>query len=333
LDPIGVGVIGLGFVASGAHLPSLKAIPNAKIVALSDIDEARLKKMAKKFSVSDMYTDYKELLKKPAVEAVIVSIPTPFHHKVVIDAAEAGKHILCEMPLAPTLEEADQMIAAADKAGVKLMPSLNFRFTPNYVKAKELIESGGIGKPEAVLYKEFIPAEDLARQWPPGSWVWDLEKSGGPLYTLAVWSIDLLRWLLKSEITKVDSAVSTVKLDHLGGTLGYTAVAALTFTSGAISSLQFSGSVIPALGTSSMEIIGSNTNVIATTGNNSVALYEKEPDRTEWLYREPGHRAWGHMQMDEHFVQCISENRSPTIKPEDGRIAVEVAQKIAKIVK
>jgi predicted dehydrogenase len=91
-------------------------------------------------------------------------------------AIDKGKHVLCEMPLAPRVSEAKRFGEEAEKAGVTLMPVLNFRFTPNYVKAKQLIDAGKIGRPLAVSFREFIAAKDLAMQWSANSWVWNIEK-------------------------------------------------------------------------------------------------------------------------------------------------------------
>jgi predicted dehydrogenase len=109
LRTVGVGIIGLGFVGSGAHLPALAKIKNAKIVALSDVVESVLEKQAAKYGVPAIYRDYNELLKNSEVEAVIIATPTPFHTTIALAALKAGKHVICEMPLAPTLEEVDMV--------------------------------------------------------------------------------------------------------------------------------------------------------------------------------------------------------------------------------
>jgi predicted dehydrogenase len=120
-----------------------------------------------------------ELVKNPEVDAVVVANPTPFHYKTAKAAIENGKHVMCEMPVAATVEEIKDLGRLAEKAGVLFMPDLNFRFTPNYVKAKELVGSGAIGDPVAASFREFIPAKDQAAQWPAGSWAWDKKVSGG----------------------------------------------------------------------------------------------------------------------------------------------------------
>ena len=328
-DQVGVGVVGLGFVGAGAHLPAFRKLKNANLVAITDVNEKALHKKAKKHGVASTYTDHRKMLEDPAVDAVVVATPTQHHAPVAIDALQAGKHVLCEMPFAPDLATVDKMIATAEKAGVYLMPSLNFRFTPNYVKAKELIDSGEIGKPTAIMYREWIPAADLARQWPPGAWVWNLKETGGPLFTLAVWSIDLMRWLLDADFEDIDANVEHFPIEKLGGTLGYTGFVNYKFPGGVIGSLQTSGSVASMCSTSILEIIGDNTHQIKATWNNEIILFAEDPGRSAWHYHEGGgHRVWGHMQMDEHFADCILAGRQPSISPADGRRAVEVSLKI-----
>jgi predicted dehydrogenase len=329
---IGVGVVGCGFVGLGAHVPAVAAIEGARIAAVADGDAKRRGKAVQKYRPGAAYEDYADLVKDPAVDAVVVAVPTPLHALVALAAIEAGKHVLCEMPLAPSLEEVEAMAAAARRAGVCLMPGLNFRFTPNYVRAREMVRRGQLGEVAAVMYREFIPARDLAKQWPAGAWVWNVEESGGPLFTLAVWSIDLLRWLLGSDVARVEAAAKYTPLPECGGTLGYDACAALKFQSGVVGSLQYSGTVAGPASTSCLEVVGSSTHLLQATGNDALRLIGEEPARTEWNLKEPGPRAWGHQQQDEYFVRYLREGRTPEITAEDGRKAMEIALRIARSV-
>lgn len=334
MDRIGVGVIGCGFVGSGAHMPAVAAIDGAYLAALADPDPKRLAKVARKHQPQSAYGDYVDLLKDPNVAAVIVAVPTPLHATVSLAALAAGKHVLCEMPLAVSLEEADAMIEAARHAGVCLMPGLTYRFTPNYCRARDVIRRGTLGKITAVHYREFIPARDLARQWPPGAWVWQVDQSGGPLYTLAVWSIDLCRWLLESEVTRVEAAARYTPLPGEGGCiiapcLGYDASATLQFRNGTLASLQYSGSVAASAAGSWLDVVGSSTALLQASGNDTLRLLADDPARTEWILKEPGARSWGHQQQDEHFIRCLRAGTSPDVTPEDGRKAMEIARRIA----
>lgn len=329
MKSIGVGVVGCGFVGRGAHVPAFSAMEGARLAAVADPDSKRREKAAAKFKVEASYDDFHRLVQDPKVDAVVVAVPTPLHTEVALAAIEAGKHVLCEMPLAASLAEADRLIEAADNKKVILMPGLTFRFTPNYVKAKEMIQNGSIGKPSSILYREYIPAKDLAGQWPAGSWVWQVEKSGGPLYTLAVWSIDLVGWLVDSEVTEVHAAAKYTVLDQFGGTLGYDASATFTLANGVVGCLQYSGSVTPAGAGSALEIVGSSTSMLRASDNDTVTLLGDDPAKTEWKVGQPGAAMWGHLQQDQHFVECIREGRKPQIAPRDGRRAMEIARQIA----
>ncbi len=327
---IGVGVVGCGFVGRGAHVPAFASMEHAQLVAVADADQARLAKVRKKYDVPAAYADYQQLVDDPNVQAVVVSLPTALHAPASLAAIAAGKHVLCEMPLASSLADADRLIEAADKARVTLMPSLTFHFTPNYVRAKELIDKGRLGNLTTLMYREFIPAKDLAQQWPVGCWVWDIDKSGGPLYTLAVWSIDLLRWLAGSDIVEVHPTTKYTKLAKYGGTLGYDAAAALRFANGMVGSLQYSGSVTHAASASRLEVIGDSTYMVDASHNDKVTLFGEDPFKSEWDVKQTGARMWGHYQQDEYFVRCLREGTAPSITPLDGRKAMEIADKIAR---
>jgi predicted dehydrogenase len=330
MDKIGVGVVGCGFVGRGAHVPALKTIECAHLAAIADPDEKRRTKAATKYDVPGAYEDYQQLIDDPDVQAVIVSVPTHLHAEVSLAAIKAGKHVLCEMPLAANLEEADEVIAAANEAGVYLMPSLTFRFTPNYVKAKQMIQDGVLGAPTAMLYRELIPAKDLAKQWPPGCWVWDVEETGGPLFTLSVWSLDLMRWLNDAEIVEVHPVTKYTPLEQFGGTLGYDSFCNLRLSNGVVACIEYSGSVASSVSSSLLEVIGDSTSVLRATDNDRVILVGEDPEKTEWNVKEPGPRMWGHEQQDEHFVRSILDGTAPCIAPEDGRKAMEVALQIGR---
>lgn len=329
MSDLGVGVVGCGFVGLGAHVPAVAAIAGARLAAVADGNPTRLAKVARKYPGVTAYADHAELLRDPAIGAVIVAVPTPLHVPVALAAIAAGKHVLCEMPLAARLADVDRLATAAAKAGVCLMPGLNFRFTPNLVRVKEQIRQGAIGAVTAVHYREFIPARDLAAQWPPGSWAWDLDESGGPLFTLSVWAIDLLRWLLDEEIVDFSAAARYVPLPQFDGTLGYDGAAALRFRSGAVGSLQYSGTAPPPAAGCTLEVLGTAARLLVARDHHSLSLVADEPARTEWSFGHPGAPQWGHREQDEHFLRAIAAGRSPDITVADGRRAIELALALA----
>ena len=325
---LGVGIVGLGFVGRGAHVPAIANIADAKLAAVADPDAKRRERVQNKYAVGAAYASHEELIADPDVDLVIVAVPTQLHAPVARAALDAGKHVLCEMPLAVNLEDADELIDGARRKGVVLMPSLTFRFAPPFTRVRRMIAEGAIGTPVCVRYREFIPAKDLASQWPPSAWMWNLEESGGPLFTLAVWSIDLVRWITDSEIDMITAVATYTPLEHLG-TVGYDATAAVRLQNGISGSLEYSGSVSPSAARCSLEIVGDTTNVLVTSDNDRVTLYGDDPCRTEWNVRQSGPRMWGHEQQDEHLIRCIRNGETPAISPEDGRRAMELARVVA----
>jgi myo-inositol 2-dehydrogenase/D-chiro-inositol 1-dehydrogenase len=330
---VGIAVVGVGFVGGQAHVPSFKKIEGSELVALGAFTEKRVKPLAERYGVK-YYLDYDKLLEDPKIQAVALAVPTPFHFDLAMKAIRRGKHVLCEMPLATTIEKAKELQTAAEKVKVILMPILQFRFAPIYVKTKEMIESGTIGKPIAFHFREFIPAVSIAEQWPMGSWAWNIEKSGGyPDFTLSVWSIDMFRWMFKSEIGNVEWMASYPKFEKYGGILGYNTMGLIKLSNGAVGSLHYSASVTPSASTSRLEVYGDNTNVIHAVSFNKLLLYGSEPQPQEWDLDVKGTRVWGHRQLDEHFIECILQNKKPQVTVEDAIKAQEVAQKITKNIK
>ena len=327
---VGVGVIGVGFVGGQAHAPAFRKIPNSRLVGLADIVEAKVKPLAEKYGVR-YFLDYMELVKNPEVDAVVVANPTPFHYKTAKAAIENGKHIMCEMPVAATVEEIKDLGKSAEKAGVLLMPDLNFRFTPNYVKAKEVIGSGAIGDPVAVSFREFIPAKDQAAQWPAGSWAWDKKLSGGlPDYTLSVWSLDLLRWLFNAEYAEVEWKTNYARLDQFGGTLGYSTMGLVKMTNGVVGALHYGSVAPPNAGTSWLEVFGKKTFFLHADWNNLLTLVGEEGAKQEWKFTETGTKVWGHYQIDEHFIMCVRGETKPQVTVDDALKAQETAAKMVK---
>jgi len=326
---VGIGVIGCGFVGGKAHVPSVYYTPQARLVAISDTMAERAEKLAHRYSTK-YYTDYTALLKEEEIQGVIVSVPTPFHFKIASDVIEAGKHILLEMPLAPTVREVRNLKKAADKKGVFIMPSLNFRFTPPYVKAKELIDCGEIGNIAAICYREFIPTRDLAQQWPASSWAWDKRASGGfPDFTLSVWSIDLVRWLVGSEVKDVKWMPQYIPVKEYGIN-AYNTVGLLSFRNDVTAVLQLSSLTTHAGSGSRLEVFGQRTFSLSAEGFDKLTLFKEEPDKQEWIFKEGGPKVWGHQQMDEHFVTCVAENKKPVISVGDAIKAIDIAKKIVE---
>jgi len=332
-DKVGVAVVGVGFVGGAAHVPSFKKIDGSELVALCARTETRVKPLSEKYGVK-YYLDYGKLLEDPKLDAVVIAVPTPMHFELAMKGIKKGKHIACEMPIAPTIDQVKQLQKAADAAGVILMPILQFRFAPIYVKTKEMIASGMIGKPIAIHFREFIPAMSLAEQWPKGSWAWDIEKSGGyPDFTLSVWSLDMIRWMFESEIEDVEWMANYPPIEKYGGILGYNTMGLIKLSNGIVGSLHYGASATPSASTARLEVYGDNTNVLHAVWTNKIVLYGQDEQPQEWNLDVKGTRVWGHRQIDEHFIECILQKKKPTVTSDDAIKAIEIAQKITKNIK
>lgn len=149
-----IGLIGLGFI-SETHLDSWARQTNAEVVAVCDIDPNKLEAVGKKYNIPEdsRYVSYDEMLKREDLQIIDIATKPELHLPLVKKAASAGKHILCQKPLAPTLQEAEEMVAAARAAGVCLMVSENWRWLGIYQALKRVLETEDLGKISAVRYK------------------------------------------------------------------------------------------------------------------------------------------------------------------------------------
>ena len=208
--PVKYGVIGCGAIAQRRHIPECIANPESKLVALADPMKERVEELAEKYGAKG-YTDYKEMLKDPNIDAIVVAGPNSLHAQQSIDALNAGKHVLCEKPMATTREDARAMLEAAKKNKKFLMIGLNQRLMPAHAKAKKILESGALGK---------VLSFRTAFQHPgPEGWSVDAGKSWffkkgqafmGVTGDLGVHKADLLRWLLGQEFSEVTGVLSTL---------------------------------------------------------------------------------------------------------------------------
>ncbi len=196
---LNLGIIGVGVVGR-FHLQALANQENARVIAVSDISDEALKIASERFRIEKCFKDYHDLLALKNLDAVIISTP-PFNHaKIVCDAAAAGKHILCEKPMAMNSKEAAEMVEACNKAGVKLgICSARSRVTPQAEMAKQYILSGKLGK---IYYARFTrirrrgrPGIDILKE---SKWFLDSSKAGGgALIDVGCYDIDLALYLLK----------------------------------------------------------------------------------------------------------------------------------------
>jgi len=199
-----VALVGCGNIAIKGHVPAYTDLPNASLTAVCD-PVADLAEAAAAMTGAAVYSDLDELLASEDIDAVDICTPPWTHAELAIKAAEAGKHILCEKPIAPSLEDADAMIAAAAANGVKLMIGQTRRFDARYRTVKEQIDAGPIGRPVYVRRSErqLLP-------FPADAWYWDTSVGGGVILDIGVHASDLLRWLFDDEPVEVYAVARAV---------------------------------------------------------------------------------------------------------------------------
>ena len=191
-----VGIIGCGGIGQNKHMPSLHKIPNVEIVAFCDLVEERAQMCKEKFGTPDalVCTDYKELLAVEDIEVVHVLTPNREHAEITVAALYAGKHVMCEKPMAKTAEGARQMCAAAKATGKKLAIGYQHRMKPQALYAKEYIDSGALGE---IYYANCLATR---RRGTPNWGVFlDAEaQGGGPIIDIATHSLDLTLYLMNN---------------------------------------------------------------------------------------------------------------------------------------
>jgi UDP-N-acetylglucosamine 3-dehydrogenase len=204
------GIIGCGAIGQRRHIPEAAANPASVVAALCDPIGERVESLATQYE-AEAFTDHKQMIKNADIDAVVVGTPNYLHAKQTIDALRAGKHVLCEKPMATTKADAKKMIAEAEKAGRYLMIGQNQRLMPPHVKAKKILSSGVLGKPLtfATTFKHSGPdgwSIDGA-----DSWFFRPEEAVlGAMGDLGIHKADLMRYLLDDEFVEVSGFVENL---------------------------------------------------------------------------------------------------------------------------
>lgn len=325
MSKLKIGVIGCGSIARLRHLPEYAASKEVEIVAVCDVIEARVKETAETYGAK-AYTNYEALLADDSIDAVSVCLPNYLHAPVSIAASNAGKHVLCEKPMATSREEAEQMIEAARKNNKKLMIGHNQRFVSSHEKAKQLIESGAAGK----IYS-FRTA--FGHGGPEGwsidgreSWFFNKEEAFiGAMGDLGVHKTDLIRYLLGEEVVEVAGFVETNAKE--GTDIDDNAVCVLKTESGAIGTLA-----------ASWAYTAESDNSTVIYGEKAILRLEDDPDYSlivQYTNGEVVKYELGAIQTNEaggqhtshvidHFVSSVTNNTDVPVPGEEGMKSLQV---------
>ncbi len=326
-DKVRVGLIGSQFISS-IHAESLQRCGHAEIVAVASPTPAHVTDFARRFDIPNAFTDYRNLLSMDDLDMVVVGAPNDLHCAIAVDAASAGKHVVMEKPFCLNLAEADQMIAACAHAKVKLMYAEELCFAPKYVRLKQLVDCGALGKPTLVKQSE-------KHGGPHAAHFWDVERSGGGVtMDMGCHAIAFFRWMLGSpKIKSVYAQMSTQV--HGRKTKGDdNALIIVEFANGEIGLAEESWTKLGGMddraevhgskGVAYADLLhGNSIETFSATGYDYAV--EKAGGTKGWtftIYEEIWN--YGFPQEMAHFVDCVRLDLQPLVTGEDGRAVLEV---------
>jgi len=326
-DKVGVGLIGSQFIST-IHAESLHSVPDARIVGVMSPTAGHARDFAAKYHIPHQFTALEPLLARDDIDLVIVGAPNDLHCDITVQAAQAGKHVICEKPLCMNLDEADRMIAACRQANVKLMYAEELCFAPKYVRLKGLLDEGALGKP--VLLKQ-----SEKHDGPHADHFWDVERSGGGVtMDMGCHAIQFFRWLnggnaIASVYAQMSTSVHTKKTKGDDNAIlilefenGVTAVAEESWTK--LGGMDDRAEIHGSEGVAYADVLYGNS--IRTYSKRGVGYaVEKAGSTVGWsftIYEE----AWnyGFPQELAHFVDCVKNDKPPLVTGEDGRAVLEV---------
>ncbi|MCS7114125.1 MAG: Gfo/Idh/MocA family oxidoreductase [Candidatus Bathyarchaeota archaeon] len=319
---VGVCLIGAGRAGAVHGKNFSQHIAGSKVVAVVDSYAENAMKAAKDFGAEKWYTNHKEALKQEDVDAVVISTPTFTHAEIAIDAAEAGKHIFCEKPMALTLKEADEMISAARRAGVKLQMGFMRRFDPEFQTAKRMIEEGVIGK--LAIVKSTGRGPTL-----PPPWACDPKTSIGMLAEVNSHDFDTVRWLMGSDIKKVYAEAEAIAVPELKDKYPNfydNAVVTLRFANGSLGLIDGACPVkygydarVEILGTEGVMLIGELKHQAVVVCKKETGVYTSTFPSWRNRFKE------AYLEEAKHFIDCIINDKKPIASGDDGKAALEAA--------
>ncbi len=318
---LAVALIGAGR-AGMIHARNFRAsVPHAAIIAVVDPSEEAARAACAELEIDTWYTDYREVLRDEAVDAVIIVTPTKFHCEIAVAAAGAGKHILCEKPMAMTYEECEIIEEAVRRAGVKFQLAFMRRFDASFVAAKKAVEAGSIG--EVVMVRSNTRGPSI-----PHPWMYDISKSNGPLAEVNSHDIDTLRWFTGSEFETVFAIAGNYRCPDARRDFP-------DFYDNVVLNARFEngmqGAIDGAQGVrygydARVEVLGTNGCVyLGNTRADSVTVCAADGSRREdyidsWrtLFRD------AYLEEDKAFAACVLEDSAPRVTARDGKMAVLV---------
>ncbi len=343
-----VAIIGCGGIANGKHMPSLSKLSHVEMVAFCDIIVERAEVAAKEYGMADakVYADYNELLKDASIEVVHVCTPNKSHADISIAAMQAGKHVMCEKPMAKTAADALRMLETKNKTGKKLTIGYQGRFRPDSQYLSKTCREGGLGE----IY--FAKAHAIRRRAVPtwGVFLNEEEQGGGPLIDIGTHALDLTLWMMDNYQPKYvvgnvyhklggrkDSANAWGPWDPEKFTVEDSAFGFITMENGAtivlesswaLNTLQEGESKTTLCGTEGgadmqdgLRLNGEKFSKLYTTkpslGSGGVAFYDGKSESDADVEA----RLW---------IDAVINDTEPTVKPEQALVVTQILEAIYK---
>jgi inositol 2-dehydrogenase len=315
---IKIGLIGAGRMGKVfAHTLAFN-VSEADLIAVADTNAEAAEETAARFGAKNWYANYLALLNQKDIEAVVIASSTHTHVDIVKASAAAGKQVFCEKPLAMTLKDCDDSIAAAKAAGVRLMVGFMRRFDPSYLKAKNMIDEGMIGTPvmfKAVGRDPKRTSLEFARR----------ENSGGLILDMGIHDFDLARWLMGSEVERTSSEGGCLVFPELKevGDID-NAVINIKFVNGAVGNVDVSRNAVYGYDIRT-EVLGSKGGLVINRERQTDILVLTENGVTHDTvpyFMERFSDAYAAEIRD--FIACIVEGREPGVSGLDARAATAI---------
>ena len=315
---IRIGIIGCGKIAQVRHLPEYAANPHAEVVAYYDKNQARAEEMAAKYG-GDVCDSYFDLLNRNDIDAVSICVENRSHAEISTAALYAGKHVLCEKPMAVTLAECESMVAAAERNGKHLMIGHNMRFDPVHRKAKELLDAGIIG--DIITFRATM-GNAGPENWSMeagSTWFFDKQKAAmGALSDLGIHKVDLIQYLLGQKVIETTAKVVTLnKRDDNGKLISVddNALCILRMSGGALGTMAASWTIYGNECQSTC-LYGTKGIMLIYNNNNPAAPIEvRNLDGTSTTYNIPPETNSG---VIDEFVDALEHDREPEVSGKEA---------------
>lgn len=313
---IKIGILGFAHGRSGSYAAAMRASPHTSLSGIADSELSRGRKAAEEFSAP--FFESAEALLASEIDAVLILAENSLRHKLALEAAAAGKHVLCEMPMAASLQDAEAMVRACREKNRILAAALPFRHSTPILRAREIVTSGKLGN--IVAFKIIHHAR---RPRGPQGWLLDKQRSGGgAVLNLAVHAADLVRWFVGSDVREVYAEIGNSSVDNDIDDCG---VLTLTLENDVFGTIETSWLYPPKSYPAEAGLV---VEITGTEGFLSVdALGQKIVSFSEKVGRGQD-VCWGddmYLALVNDFGEAVSRNLSPAATAEDGLLALKVA--------